>query len=176
MGGSSGCVRTPALITAPAFTAFGVGDVHRCGRTASGTLYCWGANYDGWFGNGTTTGSDSPTLAGGGAAYTQLAVGRVHTCGLDAASGAHCWGANSSGQIGDGTNAVNRLSPVAVVGGHRFTALVSGGSSEATCGIDTAGRAYCWGDGRFGQVGDGEMSSRAQPVQVRLPRREGRVQ
>ena len=176
MGGSSGCIRTPALIDAPDFATIGVGDVHRCGLTASGTVYCWGVNYEGWFGNGTTTPSATPTLGGGGHAYTQLVVGRLHTCGLDAPSAAHCWGANASGQLGDGTNAANRLSPVLVVGGHQFATIAAGGSSETTCGIDKSGRAYCWGDGRFGQIGDGGMVSRSEPVQVRLTRENGRVE
>lgn len=36
----------------------------------------------------------------------------------------------------------------------------------ATCGIDTDGVAWCWGDNTFGQLGDGTTDDAAHPVQV----------
>lgn len=35
-----------------------------------------------------------------------------------------------------------------------------------TCGISVEGHVYCWGEGRFGQLGDGAEQARARPVQV----------
>jgi len=47
-----------------------------------------------------------------------------------------CWGFNSTGQLGDGT-IINKLSPVSVLGGYRFTSL-DGGQGH-TCGIASSG-------------------------------------
>ena len=46
------------------------------------------------------------------------------------------------------------------LGGHFNSAQV------ATCGIDTAGVASCWGDNTFGQLGNGTTDDSANPVQV----------
>jgi alpha-tubulin suppressor-like RCC1 family protein len=43
--------------------------------------------------------------------------------------------------------------PVAVVGGHRFTSLSAG--ENHTCGVAKNGKAWCWGAGGFGRLGDG---------------------
>ncbi len=43
-----------------------------------------------------------------------------------------------------------------------FTSVIAGGAR--TCGLDEDGNAYCWGDGRFGLVGDGTSSNSNVPV------------
>jgi alpha-tubulin suppressor-like RCC1 family protein len=47
---------------------------------------------------------------------------------------------------------------------HGYEALTAG--PEHTCGLSTAGAAYCWGQGEFGQLGDGTFESRTTPVAV----------
>ena len=71
-----------------------------------------------------------------------LAIGAFHTCVLDEIGAAHCWGRGTEGQLGNGGTA-QTTSPVAVTGGHRFTALSAGGNS--TCGLTAQGTVLCWG-------------------------------
>jgi alpha-tubulin suppressor-like RCC1 family protein len=44
---------------------------------------------------------------------------------------------------------------VAVSGNHSFVQLSAG--RTATCGRVAEGRAYCWGDARNAQLGDGDL-------------------
>jgi len=143
---------------------------HGCGVTGVGKAYCWGDNSSGQLGTGTTSSFSSPQLTPvaveGGLRFRNLSAGPFYTCGVTTDDRAYCWGYNGSGRLGDGTFSGDfRTAPVAVTGGLRFR-LVSAGSDYA-CGITTANRAYCWGDNRYGQLGDSSnFTSRAAPSGV----------
>jgi alpha-tubulin suppressor-like RCC1 family protein len=89
-------------------------------------------------------------------------AGNGYTCAIVAAGQAKCWGSNFNGELGDGTTTY-RLTPVAVSGLTSGVAGISSGS-EQTCAITNAGRAKCWGDNVFGQVGNGTPTW--EPVDV----------
>ena len=38
--------------------------------------------------------------------------------------------------------------------------------SYFSCGVTTSGAAYCWGENRDGELGDGTTTSRSSPVAV----------
>ncbi|MDH5292030.1 MAG: hypothetical protein OEY41_18705, partial [Acidimicrobiia bacterium] len=139
-------------------------DNHACGLTTSGDVYCWGYNFDGAVGDGTTTNRSVPTLVLGGRTYQAVASAHYHSCALDAAGAAWCWGDNNVGQIGDGGAPTDRLAPVQVQGGHTFTALKAGGAH--TCGLTAGGQVYCWGVNSTGQLGNGGTTSSQAPVLV----------
>src|SRR5664280_2963796 len=76
-------------------------------------------------------------------APVQVVTGYAHTCALAPSGQAYCWGRHASGQLGDGSG-TNRLTPVAVQqGGVTFTSITAG--AYYTCGLTSAGAAYCWG-------------------------------
>jgi hypothetical protein len=72
----------------------------------------------------------------------RIAAGANFTCVLDATGAAWCWGGNADGQLGDG-GTTNRLTAVAVTGGHTFRAISAGGTS--VCGLKDAGEVFFWG-------------------------------
>ena len=93
-----------------------------------------------------------------------VAVGYSHAC-LIATSGSagYCWGRNDQGQLGDGTG-TNSSVPVAVAGGHAWSAI--DGGYNHTCAIDGGGAAYCWGHNSYGELGDGTTNTSLTPVLV----------
>ncbi|MHC4235214.1 MAG: RCC1 domain-containing protein, partial [Planctomycetota bacterium] len=123
-----------------------------CTVDASGTAYCWGRNWHGKLGDGTTTNSSSPVAVLGGHTWRSVEVGGRHTCGVTTDNDAYCWGWNGMGQLGDGSTA-DQLTPVPVTGGHKFQSVSAAG--QHTCGLTQDGDAYCWGWNGNGQLGDG---------------------
>jgi len=147
-----------------AFTAMTVADGHTCALTASGAAYCWGINTEGQL--GTATGlecgercSTIPAPVDGGLSFQTLSAGTYHTCGLTASGTAYCWG--SYGRLGADSATRNACSSTAYAGGCPYPVPVAGGLTfksisaghDHTCGVTTAGAAYCWGSAIGGELG-----------------------
>ena len=62
---------------------------------------------------------------------------------------------------------VTRLAPVAVSGGIEFGLL--GAGFDQACGVAANGRAWCWGDNLWGELGNGTTNNSAVPVRVAPP-------
>ncbi len=142
------------------------GDWHSCALRASGQAYCWGDNYYGELGNGTSHSFSQPvpTPVAGGLTFAALSGGLFYTCGVTTSGVAYCWGWNGEGELGDGT-IDNRLVPTRVAGDLTFAVVSAGGSH--TCGVTTAGAAYCWGVNWAGQLGIGtEYGPEVCPVEL----------
>jgi parallel beta-helix repeat protein len=87
-----------------------------CAITDLGEAKCWGSNFDGQLGDGTTEDKHIPAKVVGLASPVQaISTAFEHACALTAGGGVKCWGGNEYGALGDGTTE-NRLSPVDVSG------------------------------------------------------------
>lgn len=75
-----------------------------------------------------------------------------------------CWGLNILGQLGDDTE-VERWTPVDVVGLGGNAIAVAAGDSHS-CALLQGGRVKCWGENRYGQLGDGTTQRHLMPVDV----------
>jgi len=153
----TGLTHGVAAVTAGAF--------HTCALTTSTGMQCWGANWNGQLGDGTTTNRSTPmAVTGLTSGVTAVAVGGFHTCTLVASGEVQCWGDNAFGQLGDGTT-TQRLTPVAVTGLTSGVAAVAAGSRH-TCAVTTGGEVQCWGNNTDGELGDGTTTERLTPVAV----------
>jgi alpha-tubulin suppressor-like RCC1 family protein len=169
----SGPEAPPARVTealtasaAPAFVQVSPGGAHTCGLTAAGVIWCWGNNATGQLGDGTTTNRLTPVVVRAGALrFHHVTAADYHTCALTTDARAYCWGDNSYGQLGLGGPTTRRLRPSPVSGGLTFRQLSAGGLGH-TCGVTSTGRAYCWGNNQFGQLGDGTETDRSAPTPV----------
>jgi alpha-tubulin suppressor-like RCC1 family protein len=151
------------------FTALNAGFFHTCGLTPQGTAYCWGEGANGKLGDPAVRWTDSraaPVRVRSDVAFVSLSSGGEHNCALTSDGSAYCWGLNDYGQIGDGRVGLrnSRSQPVQVKTDLRFSVLALG--LAHTCGLTSAGKAYCWGSNDDGQLGTGAATSSTAPVAV----------
>jgi alpha-tubulin suppressor-like RCC1 family protein len=177
-GGSSTPVAagTGGATAGKTLTAITAGGYHTCALDDDGAAYCWGRNDFGELGDDTSTQRAAPVAvvtsgALAGKTVSELAAGGMHTCALDDDGAAYCWGRNDSGQLGNGsTNWSN--APVAIDGSGALAgktiASLSAGYVHA-CVLTADGRAYCWGQGSYGALGDGTGAGTATAVAVVTP-------
>jgi hypothetical protein len=146
-------------------TAIAAGGDHTCALTSAGGIMCWGGNYNGQLGDGTTTEHLTPVnVSGLASGILAIAAGGNHTCALTSARGVKCWGYNGAGQLGDGTTA-DRLTPVDVAGQTSGAVAIAVGGAH-TCALTSAWSANCWGFNHLGQLGNGIPTFRTTPVDV----------
>jgi len=182
--GGQWCSTTPvAVIGIASATAIIAGGDHTCALLAGGSVDCWGYNSFGQLGDGISSGpqtcefgvvrcAKTPVAASGTTSPTAIAAGGDHTCALLAAGRVTCWGANSFGELGDGTRsgpaACNgypcSATPVAVSRLTGATAISSG--EDHTCALLSGGGVGCWGEGAYGELGDGRIGEHDVPVAV----------
>jgi alpha-tubulin suppressor-like RCC1 family protein len=154
--GNSGPASAPEEVAGGLrFRQVEAGGDHTCGITyPDDRLYCWGQNVFGQLGDGSTSTRQTPVAVLSTLRFAQVSAGNHFTCAVTKTGRAFCWGINNNGQVGDSTNARFRSRPVAVVGAHTFRQLDAGVAH--TCGVTTTDRAFCWGNGREGQLGNGK--------------------
>ncbi len=113
-----------------------------------------------------SSGPGSPEICEGGVIKTpvQISVGAFHTCAVDSEGGAWCWGNNGWGRLGTGDIAMKNTAVPAKVFGLTGVRVVKA-SSYHTCAILEDGTAWCWGENRYGKLGNG-LHNRYIPVQV----------
>ncbi len=155
---------TAVAAAALTFWQLSSGTHHTCGLTTENRAYCWGWNYSGQLGEGTTVyARPVPTAVAGTLQFRQISSGSDHTCAVTTDDRAYCWGYGWLGQLGDGAQ-VNRYTPVQVMGGLAFLRVDAG--DRHTCGVTTARKAYCWGTNEYGQLGDGTTTGHTTPRPV----------
>lgn len=158
---------TPVRPTTTAtFTRVSAGARHSCAIDDDGRAYCWGDNRQGQLGDGTTVRRLVPTLVQTSLRFTDVSAGARHTCAIEADGRPWCWGDNTQGQLGIGSLASSAV-PREVKSAPGFALRSISAADTHTCGLDSAGLAYCWGDGTFGQLGNGARLLRSSPVKVR---------
>lgn len=177
-GGNTISTHVPVRIIAgttgrDAITDVASGVNHAC-FVGNGSQYCRGYGTYGQLGTGDTSGhlttadttrkSNTIGLTQGEAA-TDISTGQNHSCGV--ANGyIYCWGRNNRGQLGIG-DIVDRNQPYGIINVTKPKAAtqVSAGY-EHSCGV-ISGRAYCWGDNTYGQLGNGTSGNISdEPVAV----------
>jgi len=144
-----------ARVTGPfVASSIAAGSYATCANSSSGTTYCWG--------NGATT----PMVMQGSARFVSITVGTGFGCGLTSSGAVYCWGRDITSLTSAGTlpSPASFVVPRNVGAGISFSHISAG--DTFACALDLSGRAYCWGDNTFGQLGDGTTTARATPTPI----------
>jgi len=152
-----------------------------CAQSSEGHTYCWGGRGMGLEGYSWDRNELAlyPTRVAADPGYVHVATGGDVICGLLQDRRAECWGIDHEGLLGSGETA-NEVcgsgsivrscthTPLPVSGGHRFQHLRL--SRNFACGVTMDGEIYCWGQNRYGQLGNGTIGGySAVPVRVADP-------
>jgi hypothetical protein len=142
-------------------TAIAVGNDHACALVGTGSaaaIKCWGDNYYGQLGNGTSSSTPSltpvtvPAQSLGGTPIA-ISANASSTCALLSGGTVKCWGDNSYGQVGNNDSSTYKVvTPATVANVSGATSLSSG--FWHSCAKTSTG-VWCWGWNSDGQCGNG---------------------
>lgn len=121
----------------------------------TGTVWSFGHNPTGSFGNGDNLDNPDPTQATTTQTFDELSSGYNFVLGVNTAGEVYAWGENSSGQLGQGTYTSSNV-PVIVP---TLTGIKTVSTTESSSmAVTSAGDVYVWGNNSVGQLGTGNTS------------------
>jgi alpha-tubulin suppressor-like RCC1 family protein len=163
-----GSVELPSGTTV---TAIAAGCNDSMALTTDGQVFTWGQNTDGSLGNGDTTDSSVPAMAGlpNGVSVSAIAAGCSFDLALASNGGVWAWGEGADGELGNGTTPAYSTTPVEVA--IPAGTVVTGIAADAFDGLvlTSTGAVLAWGANGNGELGNGTTAPESEPGSVTFP-------
>jgi Regulator of chromosome condensation (RCC1) repeat len=96
----------------------------------------------------------------------QIASGPSTVCARRSDGTVWCWGYDQLGTVGDGTGLIAVTTPVQTLGLPPSASISLGG--EDACSLGTDQSVECWGEGQFGEFGNGSINDSFAPIPIQL--------
>jgi alpha-tubulin suppressor-like RCC1 family protein len=144
--------------------AIAAGTSQTCALTTEGEAMCWGQIYGG------ATGSElklrPERVEGIDTELREILVGNNFNCAVTVTGEYRCWGTNQFGEAGFG-DTMRHLTPALPSAINGLVSSLFVGEGSFSCGVNDAGKTYCWGNNVGGQLGNGTRVNSPQPVEVK---------
>jgi alpha-tubulin suppressor-like RCC1 family protein len=144
---------------------------HTCALLADRTVRCWGPVLGAGVDKFTPAAMRPPVALGAPAAALGTGTAATHTCAVTTAGHVRCWGLATGGPRGHGKSAAIGVAPGKLPTPAELGDLPIAGrvaqvapGSDHTCVLTDTGQVRCWGDSRFGVLGQGTGAGRV-PVE-----------
>ena len=155
----------PVVGLSSGISAIATGGSYTCILTSSGAVHCWGENWFGQLGDGSTVNSRTPVpVVGLTSGVSVISTGSAHTCALTASGDTYCWGYNGNGQLGD-SSTIHSSIPISIAGLSSGVSAIDTGHKH-TCVLTSSGAVHCWGLNDNGQLGNESTTYSSTPVPV----------
>jgi gliding motility-associated-like protein len=139
------------------------GSNHTVAIHQDGTLWAWGANYNGEVGNGTTYNSNIPVLISTETNWISIAAGHSHNLALKSDGTLWSWGYGDYSGIG--LVGITQIKVPTQVGIATDWKYISAGHSTSFA-IKSDGSLWGWGLNPYGEIGDGTTTPKLVPTRV----------
>lgn len=142
---------------------------HTFAIKTDGSLWGWGANFAGQFGNGTTGQTiPVPTMVGTSTDWKSLSTGSSSTYAIKNDGSLWGWGNYTFKVVQNGTSQtftqVNSTTPLRIDTDTNWKQIFAG--SNTNYGIKTDGSLWAWGYNFSGQLGDSTTTTKENPVRI----------
>lgn len=147
IGERDGVADTVAIPVRSSWSGVAVSERLVCAEHVGGGSWCWGDSP----GDGTRGTTLTPGLLPGGGFATPPVRSSNVACALDGGDQLRCWSRypSTSYLYGNGTPTDTSAAPVLAANGKVLSSF--GMNYETACGVDPAGKGWCWGSSiRFG--------------------------
>ncbi|MCL1816933.1 MAG: cohesin domain-containing protein [Clostridiales bacterium] len=143
--------------------ALAAGENHSVVLKKDGSLWAWGWNRGGQFGNSTNIDSNVPVRVGTGDDWAQFAANTAITVAIKKDNSLWAWGLTGYSQLEDGP-AIRSNTPIQIENDKNWATISAGYMFNVA--IKTDGSMWAWGNNTYGQLGDGTTTWRYVPVRI----------
>jgi len=135
-----------------------------CAIDKNGAAYCWGDNYYGMLGDGTTTNRTTPAnVYGLTSGIVSIQTGILNTCVLNSEGAVLCWGIGN--YLDNESAEYYQKTPVPAT--HLTSEVIAIAVGEGySCVLTSGGGVKCWGDNDHGELGNNTTTDSPAPVSV----------
>ena len=130
---------------------------------SNGTLWAWGSNFDGEFGNNTTQGKSEPTQVNSSNTWTQIGSGDAFTLALQSNGTLWVCGDPNLGVLGLSDTTLR--TSITQLGNLSNWSQISAGT-QYSLALQSNGTLWAWGYNYYGTLGTGDRTDRSSPTQI----------